>query len=494
MNNNDKSSYMGDIEDVKQVIKSLNDPSNVISNEINPSVQVSSDYSSTDSPPLTESITVLYVDADTSSHLEMIRKVGDRFIQLRSCFTGKEALELLTRQKFDVIMCELSLPDVDTFYIIEQYAARMPIVITSAFEDPERIKMAEKAGAVGFIAKTYSGLRIIISLYTAIDKWKKYDDYAYKKRLINNPHVKEVLQTVMNTPAKQQVKHDIWYDNLTLETTATNTKILESLVDAGYIGKEQTEMTLSCPHCNSINLTPKYGCPNCGESNFSRGTVLEHKCGFTEFENRFIKPDDGKLVCPKCNKELKTLGVDYFKMDSAFRCQKCSNVSITPDTRYRCNDCDHQDFRISEGNWTPLYGYSLKPEMFAEIKQNTISLDQIKEFLSSKGFQLDYDNKIGITQPELLSFDLVAQKPGIYVVGVIMGSYIEENFMRLVKLGTLPGPIDTKIFRFALMFSKPTDVTKYLLKKFDIFPIVTEDETDMLLKFKGYYSNVIKGM
>ncbi|NOJ27237.1 MAG: hypothetical protein DA330_04410, partial [Nitrososphaera sp.] len=83
---------------------------------------------------------------------------------------------------------------------------------------------------------------------------------------------------------------------------------------------------------------------------------------------------------------------------------------------------------------------------------------------------------------------------GMSIVAVVMGSYVEENFLQLVKLGTLPGPIDTKIVRLAIMFSKPTDITKYLLKKFDIISIVTEDETDMLLKFKEYYANIAKGM
>lgn len=490
MSSDGNYSPASDLDGLKDVIKSLNTPRNENLPESN---STASPMMVPEDATLNENIAVLYIDSDTNSHLDLIRKVGDRFIQLRSSFSGKEALELLERQKFDIILCEFSLPDMDTFYILEQYATRIPIVIISSSEDADLIMRAEKSGAMGFISKKYSGLKIIISLYTAIDKWKKYDDYSYKKRLINNPHVKEVLQGMMSSPTKQQIKHQMWYDAL-VNDTETNTKILESLIDAGYASKEQSETTVSCPRCNSIDLTTHYGCPNCGDSSFVRGVVLEHKCGFTDLENKYTRQDDDSLVCPKCNKGLKTLGVDYFKMDSAFRCQNCATVSTTPETRYKCNNCGHQNFKLSEGNWVSLYSYSLKPEMFSEIKQNTISLDPIKEFLSTKGFQFGSDNKFGIVHPEMSSFDLVAQKQGMSIVAVVMGSYVEENFLQLVKLGTLPGPIDTKIIRLAIMFSRPTDITKYLLKKFDIISIVTEDETDMLLKFKEYYANIAKGM
>jgi hypothetical protein len=85
--------------------------------------------------------------------------------------------------------------------------------------------------------------------------------------------------------------------------------------------------------------------------------ALEHfDCGNIDFKTKFIK-GEGSLVCPKCGKKLKVIGVDYRKIESWYRCSN-SHFFGQPNFKFVCSNCDGR-FPLEETRLDMLNNYKL---------------------------------------------------------------------------------------------------------------------------------------
>ena len=97
----------------------------------------------------------------------------DRQLDLLEAQTCEEALDLTRRhQDIALILLDLALPGVDGFGALSQLREKfpgIPVVVVSAFDQPEFVTRAIDAGAMGFIPKTSStqillnALRLVLS-------------------------------------------------------------------------------------------------------------------------------------------------------------------------------------------------------------------------------------------------------------------------------------------------------------------------------------------
>jgi len=80
---------------------------------------------------------------------------------------GKTAIELLKEDDFDLVFCDLLMPEIDGMQIIEavqKYAPQTPVIIFSAYGTIDRAVTAMKAGAYDFIEKPLDTERLKIIL------------------------------------------------------------------------------------------------------------------------------------------------------------------------------------------------------------------------------------------------------------------------------------------------------------------------------------------
>jgi two-component system chemotaxis response regulator CheY len=73
---------------------------------------------------------------------------------------GFEALRLLPRQKFDLVLTDVNMPVLSGLELIRLIRARpdqrhLPIIAISTERQPEDIQMAREAGADGYLAKPF---------------------------------------------------------------------------------------------------------------------------------------------------------------------------------------------------------------------------------------------------------------------------------------------------------------------------------------------------
>jgi len=162
---------------------------------------------------------------------------------------------------------------------------------------------------------------------------------------------------------------------------------LNRLYEAKVIERKLYDKILLCPSCGSQNVSTHYCCPYCKSFNIQKGSLVEHvKCGYMDVEENFRK--GGKLVCPKCHRELKKPEVDYRKAGIWCTCKDCGKSFDIPVTRHFCREC-LADFTFEDVEIRDVYAYTLNEEVRGEITAGWIFVAPIKEFLVESGFEVE---------------------------------------------------------------------------------------------------------
>lgn len=121
-------------------------------------------------------------------------------------------------------------------------------------------------------------------------------------------------------------------------TTEATRDQLELLANQDLLNRRHFTRTHACSKCGSARLHVYEACPGCGAADLADEVVVHHyRCGCQEPESRFIKAS--LLVCPKCRRELRHLGVDYGKPGKIVVCRTCGAVNSEPLVHFICLDC-----------------------------------------------------------------------------------------------------------------------------------------------------------
>jgi len=93
-----------------------------------------------------------------------------------------------------------------------------------------------------------------------------------------------------------------------------------------------------CNECYSGFLNFKEVCPKCNSVDISSEPLIHHfECAYVGLESEFKY--ENRLICPKCDKELFHIGVDYDKPSFVYRCNKCANEFQDALVQASCFNC-----------------------------------------------------------------------------------------------------------------------------------------------------------
>jgi DNA-binding NarL/FixJ family response regulator/Zn finger protein HypA/HybF involved in hydrogenase expression len=456
---------------------------------------------------IVKKLKVLCIDSDETAQMKLKRNLENE-VGLVSCTFPNEARIVLNgNERFDAVICSLSLSNDDMLELIKEISGNLPVIATSNADDPDVIQTAVMAGAIDYIIKNDTGIKWMArSLHTAIEEWKKKfarPDKQAKDVVLENPYARQILQDMLQNlnPLRQQI-HPI----LTIEglhgTSSTNKdssdiqrkeEALGLLESDHYVIKNHIGLTIACPTCKSPRVAIRYLCPSCSASNFMRGNVLEHsKCGYAGFEASFSAEkntnDERTLVCPKCRKQLRLIGVDYFKTESAYKCKECNNIFSLLEQRLSCIQCGHSNFKLSQAGWQSLYEYRISNEKLDKLKIELTSLDKLQKFLVNNGFKVYRNHKIKTRSQSFGPFDLVAERHDEKVFVIKLSMDMNESMFKVLDLDYIGKMSDGNIRKFAVIFSEANDMILNTLKKFDISAISGESEESIVRDFQNILS------
>jgi diguanylate cyclase (GGDEF)-like protein len=116
---------------------------------------------------------------------------------------------------------------------------------------------------------------------------------------------------------------------------------LEFLADIGCLNREIFDKVDLCPFCLQTNLRLRRLCPFCRSSLVVQKEVLHHfRCGWVGIEEEARQATD--LVCPKCHKHLRHIGVDYERASQSYYCTTCRKIFAQPLEEFLSVPCGRQ--------------------------------------------------------------------------------------------------------------------------------------------------------
>ena len=192
--------------------------------------------------------------------------------------------------------------------------------------------------------------------------------------------------------------------------------VLQQLENEGFLTSELLESVLQCPACSATRFSVQQSCTVCQSTNVTRGAVTEHlACGNIDFDSKYAIEagtasgggEENVLVCPKCRKRLKAIGVDYAKPGIFYKCLNCKALLPQTASLYTCLDCckSWQDDQLKE---LQLMKYDVNMEMVSSyfLEYNLLPL-VAKRLFTKHGVKAESPGKVrGLPKIEH-SFDLL---------------------------------------------------------------------------------------
>jgi hypothetical protein len=164
--------------------------------------------------------------------------------------------------------------------------------------------------------------------------------------------------------------------------------IFDLAEEEGLVKGEFYDKTHYCNQCNHGSLNYRSVCPKCGSSNSDTQDIVHHfPCGYVGPINDFKNELDDFLNCPKCDKTLRHIGVDYDKPSILHFCKKCDNRFQDFDVKAKCLHCEFDNelevliekdiktyYITNKGENAAIFGYLSSQREMDEIK-GTVKFD-----------------------------------------------------------------------------------------------------------------------
>ncbi len=136
-------------------------------------------------------------------------------------------------------------------------------------------------------------------------------------------------------------------------------EILESLADLGCLSRQIYEQVDLCPFCLNSDLRYRRLCPNCRSTLIVKKEVLHHfRCGWVGLEEEAA--DERALICPKCHKHMRHIGIDYERAAQSYYCTVCKKIFSQPLEQFLSLSCGREVAK--DGTMiAPIFAYKLTP-------------------------------------------------------------------------------------------------------------------------------------
>jgi class 3 adenylate cyclase len=139
---------------------------------------------------------LLVADDNKVNRLLLCRSLEQQGHQVSSAANGREALELLKREPFDVLLLDMEMPEMDGFQVLEQLEKDvqlrdLPVIVTSSLEGLDNVVRCIELGAEDYLMKPVNPVLLRARIGASLEKKRLRDQ---QKELIRRFATSEVAQ------------------------------------------------------------------------------------------------------------------------------------------------------------------------------------------------------------------------------------------------------------------------------------------------------------
>jgi two-component system KDP operon response regulator KdpE len=219
-------------------------------------------------------------DKTTVEVVKLTMSVHDPGSTIKSNEKGRDGLESARSERFDVVILDLGLPDIDGIRVLEELRAfsKTPVVIVSARHDSEVITNALDLGAQDYILKPFNFQALLASIKEASTQSDTAQAYNVPFRITDNLTICRDNHEVFVKGIQVELLPDEWKVlSILLENCGKIVPIKTlstKLSEDGFAGESTVHLIIN-------RLRRKLG----DDPYIPQIIITEYECGF-----RFLRP------------------------------------------------------------------------------------------------------------------------------------------------------------------------------------------------------------
>jgi CheY-like chemotaxis protein len=112
---------------------------------------------------------ILVADDEEALRTVLSSELEGEGYQVKDAADGQEAIKLLQKQEFDLILLDIKMPNVDGFEVlkfVKENHPRTKVVMLTGFADLKNAIESKKLGAEDFVSKPYD----LVDLLTTVER------------------------------------------------------------------------------------------------------------------------------------------------------------------------------------------------------------------------------------------------------------------------------------------------------------------------------------
>ncbi len=280
---------------------------------------------------------------------DFLKRLG--YENVKTCDTGKAGIQMFAdlenAGRKQIVLLDFHLPDMNANQVMAGIFAIRPdakiILETADSKTDEQIKSALRGGAYLYIEKPirYADLKNV------------FDTLEKEQNILEDKPSDDLERIMLQLQSSTRISFARLVEYSEIQSDLVKKHLLQ-LENEKKISKIPDMKEVSCIQCSSLRILPNFSCPVCHGTNFVQGKLIEHfKCGNVSVETAYKENK-----CPKCNKEIKILGVDYKIMDNYYMCSDCGDKFSDPAQDFMCIKCSNR-FPLEKAKWVTSAGYKL---------------------------------------------------------------------------------------------------------------------------------------
>ena len=108
---------------------------------------------------------ILIVEDEKPMAMALVLKLNKSGFEAEAVFNGEEAIDILAKEKFDLIVLDLIMPKADGFQVLaklKEIGSQTPVIVSSNLSQAEDFNRAKKLGAVDFFVKSDTSIAEVV--------------------------------------------------------------------------------------------------------------------------------------------------------------------------------------------------------------------------------------------------------------------------------------------------------------------------------------------
>jgi CheY-like chemotaxis protein len=123
---------------------------------------------------------ILVVEDNDANRAMLCRRLNKHGYATTEAADGRRALELVRENRFDLVLCDVMMPEVDGFGVLEAMKADpelepIPVIMVSALDETASVVRCIEMGAEDYLQKPYEPVVLFARVHACLDKRRLRD-------------------------------------------------------------------------------------------------------------------------------------------------------------------------------------------------------------------------------------------------------------------------------------------------------------------------------